>query len=160
MSEYEGQTLAKKKLTEMQEKFCVSVASGKSLTESYIASYPKAANWKREVAQNKGHDLSKKEHIAERINEVKQALKEKVEAGFIWTQQDSVKGLAEIAKYEERASDRISAIKELNSLLGLSAPKKIDHGSSDGSMSPQPTIDMSKLSDSALEEIMNAKITK
>ena len=159
MSEHEGQTLVKKKLTEMQEKFCVSVASGKSLTESYIASYPKAANWKREVAQNKGHDLSKKEHIAERINEIKQALKEKSEKEFIWTQEDSVRMLSEIAKFEDKASDRIAAIKELNSLLGLAAPKKlsVDNISSDGSMSPKPLIDATKLPDDVLKMILEAK---
>ena len=160
MSEHEGQISDKKKLTEMQEKFCVSVASGKSLTESFILAYPKAAKWKREVAQNKGHDLSKKKNIAERINEIKHALKEKSEKEYIWTQEDSVRMLSEIAKFEDKASDRIAAIKELNSLLGLAAPKKlsVDNISSDGSMSPKPLIDATKLPDNVLKMILEARI--
>lgn len=150
---------AEKKLNEAQEKFCTNVASGRSFTESYIASYPKAEKWKREVAQNRGYDLAKKPHIAERINEIKQALKEKSEKEFIWTQEDSVRMLSEIAKFEDKASDRIAAIKELNSLLGLTAPKKlsVDNISSDGSMSPKPLIDATKLPDNVLKMILEAK---
>jgi len=150
----------KAKLNEAQEKFCVNVAGGKSLIDSYRDAYPKSAGWQRQTIYNKSGELSKKEQIVQRIDEIKQSLKEKVEKEFIWRQEDSIKILSDIARYEDKASDRISAIKELNSLLGLSAPKKLDHSSSDGSMTPQPVIDMSKLSDSALEEIMNAKITK
>lgn len=38
-----------------------------------------------------------------------------------------------------------------------SSRQEIDHASSDGSMSPKPSIDVSKLSTGALEELLNAK---
>lgn len=37
---------------------------------------------------------------------------------------------------------------------GIAEPTKVDHTSSDGSMSPKPSIDASKLSDAALKELM------
>lgn len=41
--------------------------------------------------------------------------------------------------------------------LGLRDKSELDHKSSDGTMTPKPAIDASKLSDAALAELMNAK---
>lgn len=130
----------KKELSKEQEEFCVAVANGSSLVDAYVAAFPKSANWKRESAQNKGHELSKRDYIAERIQEIKRPLKEKVEKEFIYTKEMAVKVLAKISlDQNNKNQDIISATKALIDLLGLAAPpatQKIDHSSSDGTMSP------------------------
>lgn len=129
----------KKELSKEQEEFCVAVANGSSLVDAYISAFPKSANWKRESAQNKAYALSKNESIIERIQEIKRPLKEKAEKEFIYTKEDAVKVLARISldkNNECKNQDIISATKALIDLLGLAAPKKIDHSSSDGTMSP------------------------
>ena len=52
--------------------------------------------------------------------------------------------------------DGRSAMVDLARIQGIDAPRKIDHTSTDGSMTPQPGLDVSKLSDEALREIMEA----
>ena len=159
-----SKTAKKKELSIRHEKFCAAVARGDALVDAYIASYPKASKWDRNAAYNKGHELAKKSDVSRRIDELKaefrEALKIDAEKKFVWTHENSVKVLAQIAVKGKSESARVSAVGKLNEMLGFNAPKKLDHSSSDGSMTPQPVIDMSKLSDSALEEIMNAKITK
>lgn len=58
--------------------------------------------------------------------------------------------------------DPKGAVQLLNSLAEYAYPKlaRTDHTSSDGSMSPKETIDVSKLSDNALKELMNASDQK
>lgn len=127
------------KLSEKHEIFCQAVVNGISFVDAYIKAFPKAANWKREAAQNKGSDFSKKPHIAERIIELREAMQEKSKKKFAWDQDKSVKVLASIAlNTEYRESARVSAVKAINELLGLNAPStsKIDHSSEDGTMSP------------------------
>lgn len=51
----------------------------------------------------------------------------------------------------------LAAIKQLSEALGWDAPKKMDHSSADGTMSPAPSIDVSKLSKEVLNELMKAK---
>lgn len=41
--------------------------------------------------------------------------------------------------------------------LGLRDKSELDHKSSDGSMTPKPAIDASKLSDATIEELLNAR---
>lgn len=151
------------KLSKTHEVFCQSVVNGLSFVESYIKAFPKAEKWKREVAQNRGCEFAKKPHIAERINELRQAMQEKAKKKFEWDKDKSVKVLASIAlNTDYRESARVSAVKAINELLGLNAPttSKIDHTSEDGSMTPKPVVDVTKLSDSALEELFNARIEK
>lgn len=50
----------------------------------------------------------------------------------------------------------VSALSEINKMDGNHAAARIDNTSSDGTMSPKPAIDASKLSTDALKEIMDA----
>ena len=56
----------------------------------------------------------------------------------MWEREDSVRVLAAIATEDQDAphAARVSAIKEINAMFGYNAPAKVDHTSSDGSMSP------------------------
>lgn len=67
------------------------------------------------------------------------AMMRQAQEDAIWTRRDSLQTLAEIANGHDemgKTSDRVSAVKELNSMRGWSAPQKIDHTSSDGSLAP------------------------
>jgi phage terminase small subunit len=143
------------------EHFCSLVASGVELGDAYIATHPAAANWKKISANNKGYDLAKRPKVAARIQELRDALSDKVKKEFVFDTQMAIKILARIAiSKTESTTQVIAATKALIELLGLAAPKKVaaDITSSDGSMSTKPTIDVTKLSNSALEELLNAKV--
>lgn len=122
-----------------REQFCMEVASGKSYIDAYIVAYPKAAAWKPASAHNQAHKLAKIPEIATRIEQIKSAITEKVQKKIEWNLERSVEVLAEIAVSGEKEAARVSAIKELNSIFGYHAPKKMDHSSADGTMSPQTT---------------------
>lgn len=76
----------------------------------------------------------------ERLDQALEALWPKVEKG-------DDKALHSLLRLQERRSK----------LLGLDAPQKIDQTSSDGTMSPQPAIDASRLSDQTLQELLEAR---
>lgn len=82
-------------------------------------------------------------------------------AQALWERRQSIAILAVIATDENaRSSDRIAAVHLLNVMHGYNMPQKIAHSSADGSMTTEPTIDVTKLSDSALAEILAAKVLK
>ena len=62
----------------------------------------------------------------------------------------------QLALQTESAAPAVSATMGKAKLLGLDK-QVIDHTSSDGSMTPKPAIDASKLSDQALAEILALK---
>lgn len=47
---------------------------------------------------------------------------------------------------------KITAIQEINKMLGYNAPEKIDHGSSDGSMTPKENVNYSNVSSETLKQ--------
>jgi len=53
--------------------------------------------------------------------------------------------------------DRLSALQQLSKMEGWESAAKFEHTSPDGSMSPKPAIDASKLSVQAMEELLNAR---
>lgn len=75
-----------------------------------------------------------------------------------WTAADRLAALKRISEAAEAEDPRVavSAISEANKMQGSHAPAKMDHLSSDGSMTPKPALDVSKLSTAALAEIMAA----
>ncbi len=76
----------------------------------------------------------------------------------LWKRRQSIARLAAIATDENaRSSDRIAAVHLLNVMHGYNVPQKIDHSSADGSITTRPTIDVTKLSDSALAEILGLR---
>jgi phage terminase small subunit len=88
----------------------------------------------------------------------------------VWKIKDSAlqdpKQLAAIAELSASAQglkmkmhSPAQAIMQLTAMQGWAKPAKVDHSSKDGSMTPKPTIlafDPSKLSDGALNELLNA----
>lgn len=107
-------------LTAKQEAFAQAVAGGMTQADAYRASY-NAENSSDQVIHNEASLLMQNREISLRVTSLKEAIA--IEA--IWTRLDSVRTLADIATdTEARANEKVSAIKELNSMHGFNAPSK------------------------------------
>jgi len=103
-------------LTEQRERFAQAVAAGMSYTDAYLATY-KTKN--RRSAGLRSSDLAARPEVKKRIQEIRQELADE----FIWSRDQSVAILAEIATNTKAGNgDRISAVKELNAMHGFNAP--------------------------------------
>ena len=110
-------------LTAKRERFAQEVAGGKSQADAYRAAF-NCANSKPETIIKRASELMANGDIAGRVRFLKAQLSEK----GLWTREDSVRILAEIAKDEEASrKDKTGAIKVLNEMHGFNAPTKIEH---------------------------------
>ena len=110
-------------LTPKQEKFAQDVASGKSQADAYRAAF-NCAKSKPETVIQSASRLMADPNISARVGQLKAQLSEKA----LWTREDSVRILADIAKDEEASrKDKTGAIKVLNEMHGFNAPQKVEH---------------------------------
>lgn len=106
-----------------------------SQADAYRNSFDVGADTKPETIQANASRLMADNNVSARVRELKAKLTEL----SLWTRLDSVQVLSDIAHgKKELSKDRISAVKELNAMHGWNAPAKVDHTSSDGSMSAIP----------------------
>lgn len=109
-------------LTPKQEKFAQEVASGKSQADAYRAAF-NCSKSKPSTVQSHASRLMADGKVSTRVDELKAQLSEKA----LWTREDSVRILSDIAKDEEASrKDRTGAIKVLNEMHGFFAPHKIE----------------------------------
>ena len=126
------------KLTIKQEAFARAYVETGNASEAYRRAY-NAENMKQEsIAVNASKTLARA-NVALMVSEMRKELAERA----MWEREDSVRVLAAIATEDQDAphAARVSAIKEINAMFGYNAPAKIDHTSSDGSMSPKSSTD-------------------
>jgi uncharacterized protein YfaT (DUF1175 family) len=108
------------KLTAKQENFAQAIADGMNQSDAYRIAYD-ASNTKPDVVNVKASQLMANGKVAVRVDQ----LKAKLEAKALWTRQDSVEALRNIAiDSEARANEIVAAIKELNAMHGYQAPTK------------------------------------
>ncbi len=141
-----------KKLTARQEKFVRAIAEGKSQSEAYREAYPKSCLWEPNALHNRAHELAKNSDVLVRIEEMKTEIIQQIK----WNRELAIMMLIEIVHTATKDSDKIKAIRELNLMHGYNEPVKIDHTSSDGSMSPK-RLDVSKLSEATMKELLDAR---
>ncbi len=112
-------------LTPKQESFARHVADGKSLADAYRMSYDceKSAD---ATVYNDAWKLTQNPDISARIEELKQGAAERV----MWSREQSIRILADIAMGAEKDSDRVRAINELNKMHGFEAAQKVEHSGS------------------------------
>lgn len=128
------------KLTGKQEKFCQGIADGLSQADAYRAAY-NAENMKPEVVHVKASELMATGKVSVRVAE----LRKRTESKSQWTRDMSVKALVEaykVAREGKQSGAMTGAIKELNAMHGFNEPMRVDHLSSDGSMSPPTVIEL------------------
>lgn len=125
-----------KKLTPQQELFCQYAASGMTQSDAYRKAYPKSKA-KAKTQNEMASKMMAQNNISTRVRELQEEMKQK----FIWTKEKATELLMKIAGDEvnERSSDQINAMKELNKIHGLEAPNKHEITNPDGSMS-QPSV--------------------
>ncbi len=121
------------KLTNKQEAFAQGIVSGMNQSDAYRSAYS-TVKMSDAVIWINASKLANHNKVSIRVDELKTELANR----FLWTREMSVRVLAEIADASEnKGGEKVSAVKELNAMHGFNEPIKIDHGSSDGSMSPK-----------------------
>lgn len=143
------------KLTNRQEIFAQAIATGMSQSEAYHLVFPSSNNWKPESVHNKASELAGNGEVLARVEN----LKEEMAVQSSWKRQEPIARLVAIATDENvRTSDRLAAVHLLNVMHGYYTPTKLDHTPSGDNMTSKPTIDVSKLSENAMAEILAAKV--
>jgi hypothetical protein len=110
-------------LTPQQEAFALLVASGKSQAEAYRTAYANSTVWKDSTVWERASRLSAKPEVIARVAEHRADLAKR----SLWSREDSVRSLMGVIRDAERASDIVSAVKELNAMHGFNAPQKVEH---------------------------------
>ena len=126
------------KLTIKQEAFARAYVETGNVSEAYRRAY-NAENMKQESIAVRACELLAHSKVSVMVSEMRKELAERT----MWEREDSVRVLAAIATEDQDAphAARVSAIKEINAMFGYNAPAKVDHTSSDGSMSPKASTD-------------------
>ena len=109
-------------LTAKQEAFAQAIADGMNQSDAYRSAYS-AGKMKPEAIHVNASKMMADAKVALRVAELREALATKA----LWTREDSVQALKNIADGgEARANEIVSALKELNAMHGFNAPTKID----------------------------------
>ena len=114
--------MVKNKLTARQEKFCQSIADGKTQVDAYKSAYNTGKS-KNSSLYVRASELLNNSKIIVRIDELKKALEKK----HLWTRELSVQILGSIALGATTLDkNKIAAIKELNAMHGYNEPTKME----------------------------------
>lgn len=121
------------KLTPKQEKFAQVYVETSNASEAYRQAYD-ASKMKPETVTVAASKLLSNYNVTTRVQEIREG----VAKMQLWSKEDSIKILSGIAKGDDkdaRPTDKVNAVKALNSMHGWDK-QVIDHTSSDGSMTP------------------------
>ena len=111
-------------LTPKQELFAQEVASGKTQADAYRAAFDVKPTTKPETTYKRACELMADGNISGRVAELRAAAAERV----VWTMADSLDVLSTIAKgldADAKPSDKVNAVKAINTMIGLDAPSKL-----------------------------------
>ena len=107
-------------LTDKQERFAQAIADGMNQADAYRIAY-KPKPMSADALYVRAHEVATNSKVAVRVSELKGA----IAAKLLWTREQSVAVLSDIARDSEvKASEKVSAVKELNSMHGFNAPTK------------------------------------
>lgn len=127
------------RLTQKQEAFAQAfVSNGGNASEAYRSTYDTKTDSKQATHVD-AKRVKDNPYVALRIKE----LQEDIELRAMWSRLDSLDTLKVIAQgVSEGAkdSDRVAAVKTINQMFGWDK-QVLDHTSTDGTMSPQKTLD-------------------
>ena len=108
------------KLTAKQEAFAQAIADGMNQSDAYRKAYkpnPMTAN----ALGVRAHEVGTNSKVIVRVAELRKDITDKQ----LWTREDSVRGLRDVAgKDDARGPEIVAAIKELNAMHGFNAPTK------------------------------------
>lgn len=107
-----------------REKMAQMVAAGESQADAYRAAF-NSTGVPNTVHVNASKIMAETK-VKLRVTEIKEELAEKA----LWTREDSVRVLSEIARgvdEEAKPNDRVNAVKAINQMHGYDAPIKVDN---------------------------------
>lgn len=107
-------------LTAKQEAFAQGIADGLTQADAYRAAYD-AEGMTDNTIYARASELMRNSKVAERIQELKGALADKV----LWTREMSVKALVQTFK-ESSGSVKVACVKELNQMHGYNEATKLN----------------------------------
>ena len=144
-------------LTPKEIQACQMFALGVSRDEVIKHAYPYTKEWEKKAISSKAYQFMNRKSVKKLIRQ----LKEDAMARHRITVDDLIDELEEhrqiaISIETPQLSAANAATMGKAKLLGFDK-NVIDHTSSDGSMTPKSSIDPTKLSNSAMEEILNAR---
>jgi hypothetical protein len=93
-----------------------------SQADAYRSAFDVRPTTKQESIYVNASKLMADANILQRVAELKAALSAKA----LWTREDSVRTLIGVIQGDGKASDTVSAVKELNAMHGFNAPTKTD----------------------------------
>lgn len=117
-------TKSTKALTPKQEAFAQAVADGNTQADAYRKAFDVGPTTKAATVQKRASELMNIGVVSGRVAELKKQLSDKA----IWTREDSLRELAKIATGGDKAakvSDRVNAIKTLNTMQGFDSPSRV-----------------------------------
>lgn len=139
-------------LTVKQEAFaCIFFECGNA-AEAYRQAYDVAENARDEWIYVEASQLVDHPKIAQRLID----LSEQAANLSIYTRHEAMRELEEaraLALKVEQPAGAVSATNAKIKLVGLDRPKRIDLSSSDGTMTPQPAVNLSGLTDKELKQL-------
>jgi len=141
-------------LTQKREAFCLAYIETGNQSEAYRAAFD-AENMKAETVHKRASELMANGGVRGRIAELQA---QAVERALVSVQSltDELEEARALALQEGQPSAAVSASMGKAKLHGL-LTEKVDHKSSDGSMTPK-VVDYSKLSTQALKELASIKV--
>lgn len=118
------------RLTDRQEKFVQLLISGKSQREAYKIAYPRSQKWKPNSIDRQASVIFNRPKVLQRYTQLKKEREEAYKEASVWDMIEAANKLkwllseasADIADRgvkQANASAFISAIKELNDMLGI-----------------------------------------
>ena len=111
------------KLSPVEERFAVYVATGKTQAAAYREANPRSKAWTDGAVYVKAHLLMQRTKVQRRVREVQQLLVDR----SLWSREESVRALRGVIENPERKSDIIAAVRELNAMHGFHAPQRLEH---------------------------------
>lgn len=139
-------------LTPKQEKFAQCIADGMSQADAYRTAFD-AGNMKPETIYARASELMADSKVAGRVSE----LRERLTAKALWTREQSVAALQNVLDDAPPAA-RVAAVRELNLMHGFNEPIKVDHLSTDGSMTPKASVNVTPEMASEILKSINGTI--
>lgn len=121
-------------LTAKQENFAQCIADGMSQADAYRTAFD-AGNMKAETIHKRASELMGNGEVTGRVS----ALRERLTVKALWSREQSVAALQNVLDDAPPAA-RVAAVRELNLMHGFNEPIKVDHTSSDGTMTPKQPI--------------------
>lgn len=119
-TDHSGKRLMSENLTAKQEAYAQNIADGMTQADAYRSAYD-AEGMTDNTIYARASELMRNSKVADRIQELRNALAEKV----LWTREMSVKALVQTFR-ESSGSVKVAAVKELNAMHGYNEAVKLN----------------------------------